>query len=98
MTDILCLPASEGGLLEQKRDLYRQEGINVVPESGARERTAARAAKEVHGARSISTILHELLDPGQPVDLKLIGRKTVHITGEGGEHVYKDKNLGVSRC
>lgn len=97
MMDILCLPASEGGLLEQKRDLYRQEGIRVVLETGARERIAARAVKDAHGARSISTILHELLGPGQLVNLKLMGRKTFRITGKEGEHVFKDGNMGISR-
>ena len=86
MMDILCLPAKDGGLLEAEMDLYKKEGIEIILDSGARERIARRAARDKHGARSIQTVLHELLGPGVLVDLKLTGRKTYKITGREGEH------------
>ena len=82
---ILTISAEDGGFLNQTIDLFNKEGIKIVFSSKACERIAARAAADDHGARSIQSILYDLLGPDRLVDLKLRGETEFHITGEEGE-------------
>lgn len=78
--------------------MFKKEGIKVVLEPGALEQIAARAATDGHGARSIQTILHDMLGPEAMVDCLLKGQKTLRITGKEGRPNERSANLDLSGC
>ena len=94
MLQILNLSAEDGGMLATQRALFEKEGVKVVLDPDAKEWIAARAAVDAHGARSISTILHDCLGPERLVNAILRGQKTLHITGKEG---MDDDNPDISR-
>ena len=98
MLRILRLPAANGGFLETRRAVFKKEGIKVALEPGALERIAARAAADRHGARSIQTILHDMLGPEAMVDCLLSGQKILRITGKEGMPNERSANLDLSGC
>lgn len=98
MLRILRLPAANGGFLETRRAVFKKEGIKVALEPGALERIAARAAADRHGARSIQTILHDMLGPEAMVDCLLSGQKILRITGKEGMPNERSADLDLSGC